>query len=315
MTHGGLWNSTFKNIFITVGIESEAWDGVGMRLIGSGNNSQLPIQLNTFEKINIWVNNKSDINNIPLIMEGQVEQNLFSRCTFSGIDNEKTITDLNNVSALFRRRRNSDGSISGDQGGGQNTFIQCYFGNTAQCLSFERSYNPCFINCYYENATKLAYMAMSAKATFIAGSLLNVNGAEYMIDEGAGYNELCISSIILGGKTRVKLCSASNSDVVNEAYDEASVTDKNMKINAIYSIQHKNTTNDIVINNLQVNNMLLNENILFFILPAEAEKVVEFSNSEGNIYNSLTVNCDGKSHLIKVTRIPYLGKYKLEQFD
>ena len=30
-----------------------------------------------FEKVNIWSNNKLNINNIPLIIEGQVEQNFF----------------------------------------------------------------------------------------------------------------------------------------------------------------------------------------------------------------------------------------------
>lgn len=312
--HGGLWDSTFKNIYVTNSIEASAWDGVGMRLIGSGNNSQLPIQLNIFEKINIWVNNKSNINNIPLVIEGQVEQNLFSRCTFSGIDNEKTITDLNNVSALFRRRRNSDGSIDGDAGGGQNTFLQCYFGNTAQCISFERSRNPCFINCYFENATKLAFITMSSKVTFVAGITTNVNGAEYMIDEGAGENQLYITSIMLNGKINVRLCLASNSNVINMGHGETSITDGNININAIYSIQHKDTANDVVINNLNVHSIFANENTLFFLFPAEAGKTVEFSSTGGNIYNSLTVDCNGKACLIKATKIPYLQKYKLEQF-
>lgn len=313
--HGGLWDSTFKNIYVTNGTESLAWDGVGMRLIGGGNTIQLPIQLNTFEKINIWVNNKSNINNIPLIIEGQVEQNLFSRCTFSGIDTKKTITDLNNVSALFRRRRNSDGSIDGDAGGGQNTFLQCYFGNTAQCISFERSRNPCFTNCYFENATKLAYITESGKVTFIAGITTNVNGAEYVIEEGVGDNQLYITSIDLIGKIKVRVCSMSNSKLINMGCGETSVTDTNMNINAIYSIQHKDTANNIAINNIQVNPVLVNENTLFFLLPAKKESIVEFSSTGGNIYNSLTLDCNNESCLIKATRIPFLQKYKLEQLN
>lgn len=95
------------------------WDGIGMRLIGSGSNSQLPIQLNVFEKVNIWANNKANISNIPLIVEGQVEQNLFNRCTFTGADYYKSITNLNSISAVFKRRRNTDGSVDGDHGGGR----------------------------------------------------------------------------------------------------------------------------------------------------------------------------------------------------
>ena len=84
-----------------------------------------------------------------------MEQNLFNRCTFSGTDYNKEIDDLNSTSGIFRRRRADDGSIEGDQGGGANTFTQWYFGNNSRCLSFERSWNPTFINCYYENARQL----------------------------------------------------------------------------------------------------------------------------------------------------------------
>ena len=150
------------------------WDGIGMRISGSGNNSLLPIQLNIFEKVNIWSNNKLNINNIPLIIEGQVEQNLFNRCTFSGIDYTKEMTDLNSTSGIFRRRRANDGSIEGDMGGGSNTFTQCYFGNNPCCLSFERSWNPTFINCYYENARQLINMKVSSTATIIGGAFLKL---------------------------------------------------------------------------------------------------------------------------------------------
>ena len=311
--HGGLWDSIFRNIYLTGSIESSMWNGIGMRISGSGDNSLLPIQLNIFEKINIWSNNKLNINNIPLIIEGQVEQNLFNRCTFSGADNEKEITDLNSTSGIFRRRRADDGSIEGDQGGGANTFTQCYFGNNSRCLSFERSWNPTFINCYYENARQFINIGTTSTATIIGGAFLNVVGETNLIVSDYSKNKLYLNNLNLTGTISCRGANMIGCDFKNNMYDETASTSSEISFMDQYSIIHFNhSESEITINSIIPSDIIKTYNEFYLNIPAKNGKLINFSSSEGNIYNNLTLDISSKSYLIKATKIPYLNKYKLE---
>lgn len=311
--HGGLWDSIFRNVYLTGSIESSMWNGIGMRISGSGDNSSLPIQLNIFEKVNIWSNNKLNINNTPLIIEGQVEQNLFNRCTFSGTDYKKEIDDLNSTSGIFRRRRTDDGSIEGDQGGGANTFTQCYFGNNSRCLSFERSWNPTFINCYYENARQLIDIKTTSTATIIGGAFLNVAGETNLIVSDYSKNKLYLNNLNLTGTISCRGANMVGCDFKNTMYDETTCTNSEVSFLEQYSIVHFNhSESEITINIISPSDILKTYNEFYLQIPVKNGKLIKFSSSGGNIYNNLTLDIGSKSHLIKVTKIPYLHKYKLE---
>ena len=311
--HGGLWDSVFRNIYLTGAVESSMWNGIGMRISGSGDNSLLPIQLNIFEKVNIWSNNKLNINNIPLIIEGQVEQNLFNRCTFSGADNKKEITDLNSTSGIFRRRRTDVGSIEGDQGGGANTFTQCYFGNNSRCLSFERSWNPTFINCYYENARQFINIGASSTATIIGGAFLNVVGETNLIVSDYSQNKLYLNNLNLTGTIYCRGANMVGCDFKNTMYDETACTNSEVSFFEQYSIIHFNhSESEVTINIISPSNILKSYNEFYLQIPVKNGKLINFSSSGGNIYNNLTLDISSKPYLIKATKIPYLNKYKLE---
>ena len=311
--HGGLWDSIFRNIYLTGAVESSMWNGIGMRISGSGDNSLLPIQLNIFEKVNIWSNNKLNINNIPLIIEGQVEQNLFNRCTFSGADNEKEITNLNSTSGIFRRRRADGGSIEGDQGGGANTFTQCYFGNNSRCLSFERSWNPTFINCYYENARQFINIGTTSTATIIGGAFLNVAGETNLIVSDYSKNKLNLNNLNLTGTISCRGANILGCDFKNTMFDETACTSSEISFMDQYSIIHFNhSETEITINSIIPSNIIESYNEFYLRIPIKDGKTINFSSSGGNIYNDLTLDISSKSYLIKATKIPYLYKYKLE---
>ena len=311
--HGGLWNSSIKNIYLTTDVKGYAWDGIGLKIVGSGNNILLPIQLNTFEKVNIWSDNENNPNNIPLIVEGQVEQNSFIRCTFSGVVYDKSITDLNNVAGLFRRKRNSNGSIDGDQGGGSNTFLQCYFGNVGRCLKFERSYNPTFINCYYENARQFLNINTIGKATIIGGSFLNVKGEEFDIVSDDTKNELVISNVAVSMKAKCKGLNYIGNAITNKVYGEIAVSNNEIIFSDVYTLIHCNhKTNEVTINKLTPDSILKCYTDFYFNFIAKTGKQINFSKSEGNILNDLSINISETSIRIKATFIPYLNKYKVE---
>lgn len=289
------------------------WDGIGMRMSGSGNNTLLPIQLNIFEKVNVWSNNKSNINNIPLIIEGQVEQNLFNRCTFSGIDFTKEMTDLNSTSGIFRRRRADDGSIEGDQGGGTNTFVQCYFGNNPCCLSFERSWNPMFINCYYENARQFIKMKTSSTATVIGGAFLKVEGETNLIVSDYGNHKLYLNNLNLTGTIYCRGANMVGCYLTNTMYDEKVCTDNKVSFLDPYSIIHFNhSESEVTINTISPSDIIISYNEFYLKIPSKDGKVINFSSSGGNIYNNLTLDISSKQYLLKVTKIPHINKYKLE---
>ena len=311
--HGGLWDSVFRNIYLTEAIESSMWDGIGMRISGSGNNSLLPIQLNIFEKVNIWSNNKLNINNIPLIIEGQVEQNLFNRCTFSGTDVSLTLDNLNNSAAIFRRRRNDEGTIEGDAGGGSNTFLQCYFGNCPRCISFERSLGPRFINCYYENARQLAYIS-TVSTLFINGGVFGITSTEnYLIESDYTGNEIYLSDITKIANIKCRGVNMVNCRLVNTIYDERACTTNEVEFLEQYSMIHfKHSESEITIDTISPSDLLKSYNEFYLQIQKKDGKVINFSSSGGNIYNDLTLDISSKSYLIKVTKIPYLNKYKLE---
>ena len=312
-THGGLWDSSIKNIYLTTGIKGYAWNGVGLKIVGSGNNILLPIQLNTFEKVNIWTDNENKPNNIPLIIEGQVEQNSFIRCTFSGVVYDKSITDLNNVAGLFRRKRNSNGSIDGDQGGGPNTFLQCYFGNVGRCLKFERSYNPTFINCYYENARQFLNINTIGKATIIGGTFMNVNGEEFNIVSDDTKNELVISNVATSMKAKCKGLNYTGNGITNKVYGEIGVDNTEIIFSDLYNLIHCNhKTNEITINKFSPDTILKSYTEFYFNFISKPNKQINFSKADGNIINDLNINISSDSIRVKATFIPYLNKYKVE---
>lgn len=310
---GGLSDSTIKNIYLTSPVKSEAWNGIGMRLIGTGSDSNLPIQCNIFERVCIWSNNDSDMTNIPLVVEGQVEQNLFNRCTFSGLDYDKKNNNLENVSALFRRKRNDDGSVDGDIGGGSNTFTQCYFGNNPCCISLERSWNPVFVNCYFENSRQIAKFSISATATFISGSYLNVGGETNLIISDVSLNCVNLISVNITGQINCRGANLINTGLINIALDEVAVINKNIAFNDIYTIVHCNTSESIetIINITPSPNIKSNFEFYFSLSPV-AGKSVFFSKENGNIYNDLTIDIGSEPKLIKAVYIPHINKYKIE---
>ena len=311
--HGGLWDSTIRNIYLTNAVPEHSWDGIGMKIVGSGDNALLPVQANIFERVNIFVNNVANCDNIPLIVEGQVEQNLFSRCSFSGIDVNKNLSSLENVSGLFRRRRNEDGSVDGDQGGGTNTFIQCYFGNTPTCLKFERSYNPTFINCYYENARRFVRIETVAKATIIGGAFLNVGGTDNIIESDYSQCELYLTDSTLKGNVKCRGLNCSSKLLTNSMYDEVSTTNEIIEFVGEYSIVHCNHSNSSpIIDTLKPSDILNNHKEFYFNLVQKNGKTIKFTKNTGNIFNDLTIDISSSSPVIKATFIPYCNKYKIE---
>ena len=310
--HGGLWDSTIKNIYLTDG--NNAWKGIGMRLIGSGSNSNLPIQLNIFEKVNIWVNNLASIDYIPLLVEGQVEQNLFNRCTFSGVDTSCSLTDLENASAIFRRKR-VNGAIDGDNGGGSNSFVQCYFGNCPRSLRFERSLNPTFINCYYENMRELLRISAIGKATIVGGTYTphNTSKAENWITSDYSANELILDSISLKATVNCRGLNTKCSGIINKSFDEITIKSNNISFGDLYANVHLNfSTYPATINTISPSNSMryYNEYILNFLKTDKA--TINFSKDNGNIYNNLSIDCSSNNVRVKLSLLPYLNKYKVE---
>lgn len=311
--HGGLWDSTIRNIYLTNAVPEHSWNGIGMKIVGSGDNALLPVQANIFERVNIFTNNVANRDNIPLIVEGQVEQNLFSRCSFSGMDIDKNLSNLENVSGLFRRRRSEDGSVDGDQGGGTNTFIQCYFGNSPTCLKFERSYNPTFINCYYENARRFVRIETVAKATIIGGAFLNVGGADNIIESDYSLCELYLTDSTLKGNVKCRGLNCSSKLLTNSMYDETATTSKIIEFVDEYAVVHCNHSNSSpIIDTLKLSDILNNHKEFYFKLVQKNEKTIKFTKNTGNIFNDLTIDISSSSPVIKATFIPYCNKYKLE---
>ena len=242
-----------------------------------------------------------------------MEQNLFNRCTFSGADNEKEITDLNSTSGIFRRRRTDVGSIEGDQGGGANTFTQCYFGNNSRCLSFERSSNPTFINCYYENARQFINMGTTSTATIVSGAFLNVVGEVNLIVSDYTKNRLNLDNLNLTGTISCRGANILGCDFKNIMYDETATTSSEISLMDQYSIIHFNhSESEVTINIISPSNILKSYNEFYLQIPVKNGKLINFSSSGGNIYNNLTLDISSKPYLIKATKIPYLNKYKLE---
>lgn len=311
--HGGLWDSTIRNIYLTSPVETSMWNGIGMRISGSGDNALLPIQLNIFEKVNIWSNNKLNNNNIPLIVEGQVEQNLFNRCTFSGTDTQKEIEDMNIASGLFRIRRTDEGTSEGDQGGGPNTFTQCYFGNSPRCLYFERTRNCTFINCFYENARQFIYIKKTSTVNIMGGVFANVNGETNLIASDYSNNKLFLNNLELKGTINCRGANMVGCDFNNTMYDETNCTTNEVKFSDQYSVIHfGHSESEITINRISPTDILKTYNEFYLKIPVKSGKTINFSSSEGNIHNDLTLDIGLKSYLIKASKIPYLNKFNLE---
>ena len=310
--HGGLWDSTIKNIYLTDG--NNSWNGIGLRLIGSGSNSNLPIQLNIFEKVNIWVNNLASIDYIPLLVEGQVEQNLFNRCTFSGVDTSCSLTDLENAAAIFRRKR-VNGTIEGDNGGGSNSFVQCYFGNCPRSLKFERSLNPTFINCYYENMRELLRISAIGKATIVGGTYSphDTNKSQYWITSDYSANELILDSISLKATVNCRGLNTKCTSIINKSFDEITINSNNISFSDLYANVHLNfSLYPATINTNSPSNSMryYNEYILNFLKTDDG--TINFSKDKGNIYNDLTIDCSSNNVRVKLSLLPYLNKYKIE---
>ena len=157
--HGGLWRSTFKRIVV------ENFQGVAFGLISPANTgSLLPIQANLFEFVSGRTNVVKYPNSLPFLIEGQVQQNTFIRCGFTGNDTNKESTKT----YVAKMKRNKNGGLIGDTGGTINTFINCYFGQAEIGLFCERTLDTLFINPYFELTKLDVYADTSANIYFDA---------------------------------------------------------------------------------------------------------------------------------------------------
>ncbi|WP_343623295.1 hypothetical protein [Flavobacterium lindanitolerans] len=132
--HGGLWNSTFKNIQIT------GFKGHGIYLKGGSQNQALPNQFNIFE--NVRVGKQGHFTN-SLKMEGQNGQHTFLNCTFDGFYNKEN--------KLYARGHNVNISPNGDITAGIVSFINCTFQDADYGIYMNYAENINIDGCWFEN--------------------------------------------------------------------------------------------------------------------------------------------------------------------
>ena len=309
--HGGLWNSIFKNIHIDSA--NNGWNGVGLLLAGpSQGHTLLPNQLSLFENINIYVNNIENINNIALLIEGQVEQHLFTRCTFSGVDIHNTITDLNNCAVVFRRHTDENGNLD-DRGGGINTFISCYVGNCARGMLFERSRCPVFISTFFENILQVAHVTVKSELTIMNSSLWKpTDGYDLLTTDQTG----CMINLInvrgSGNINAMAVNQVCSSGYINTYKDERVMRDEELILRCPSTILHCQKE-EIVIDNISIDEILSNANsdiFIYLINEYEGGTLVKFTN-EGNILTPLEIMVD-KCMYIKCRYIEGFNKFIIE---
>ena len=309
--HGGLWNSIFKNIHIDSA--NNGWNGVGLLLAGpSQGHTLLPNQLSLFENINIYVNNIENINNIALLIEGQVEQHLFTRCTFSGVDIHNTITDLNNCAVVFRRHTDENGNLD-DRGGGINTFISCYVGNCARGMLFERSRCPVFISTFFENILQVAHVTVKSELTIMNSSLWKpTDGYDLLTTDQTG----CMINLInvrgSGNINAMAVNQVCSSGYINTYKDERVMRDEELILRCPSTILHCQKE-EIVIDNISIDEILSNANsdiFIYLINEYEGGTLVKFTN-EGNILTPLEITVD-KRMFIKCRYIEGFNKFIIE---
>lgn len=131
--HGGLWNSSFKNIKIT------GFKGHGIYLKG-GVNGLIPNQFNTFE--NVRINKASDFSN-SLKMTGQNGQHTFLNCTFDGFNT--------NNSNIFPKGHNVNISQDKNATTAILSFINCSFQEGDYGIYINYAENINIDGCWFEN--------------------------------------------------------------------------------------------------------------------------------------------------------------------
>lgn len=130
--HGGLWNSSFKNIQIA------GFRGHGIYLKGGTENQALPNQFNTFE--NVRVGKEGHFTN-SLKMEGQNGQHTFLNCTFDG---------FNKPGNVYARGHNVNISPNSRATTGILSFINCTFQQADYGIYMNYAENINIDGCWFE---------------------------------------------------------------------------------------------------------------------------------------------------------------------
>lgn len=196
--HGGLWNSSFKNIQIT------GFKGHGIYLKG-GVNGLTPNQFNTFE--NVRVGKKGDFTN-SLKMTGQNGQHTFLNCTFDGFNS--------NNSNVFSRGHNVNISQDSNVTTGILSFINCTFQEADYGIYINYAENINIDGCWFENL----------------GVAITINGTEFnscrditiqnnRFANAAGYGSLVVSP----QNIKAGQCISISNSFVNVYNNYVTVTD------------------------------------------------------------------------------------------
>lgn len=198
---GGLWNSTMKNVLISI------FKGNGIYLKGgtdpSGQSSSLiPNQFNIFENVRVFKNNDTSFSlfSNALKMTGQIGQHTFVNCQFDGFKKvENSITTYDKWINVSIENVSNDYLTSN-----VITFLNCTIQDSDYGVRINYAENVTFDNCWFENLG----VAITIIGNYESSKSINILNNRFANASGFG-------SLLAPNNIKAEQCISVNKSVVN----------------------------------------------------------------------------------------------------
>ncbi|MDI1255875.1 MAG: glycosyl hydrolase family 28-related protein [Flavobacterium sp.] len=203
--HGGLWDSTLKNINIG------GFSGDGIILNGGGNEDYLiPNQFNIFENVRVF---RANSDAVSLRIVGQAGQLSFINCEFDGFKNSKATLYAHNYNVIIKNK--------GYQTGNVISFLNCTFQDSDYGVYIDYADGVTFDTCWFENLG----VSLHIQGSEFASKAVNVLNNRFANAAGFGSLNVDKSNITAGVCVRVinALVNINNNTVTTSS--EANTAD------------------------------------------------------------------------------------------